>query len=92
MIYPDKENEIKRKVINIIKIFRSLGLLSDSDIRITGLEKSNNQYDISGEYKYKPMYRDDINEEGTFNISLNENTLDPVKVKITPGVNLPKKG
>lgn len=56
MLYSDKEIEIKRKIINIIKTFRSLGLLTDSDITITELTKTTNQYDVTGEYNYKTMF------------------------------------
>jgi hypothetical protein len=56
MLYSDKEIEIKRKIINIIKTFRSLRLLTDSDITITELTKTTNQYDVTGEYNYKTMF------------------------------------
>lgn len=46
MLYSDKEIEIKRKIINIIKTFRSLALLTDSDITITELTKTTNQINM----------------------------------------------
>jgi len=34
-----RELEIKRKIINILNTFRSLGILGDSDVKINSLEK-----------------------------------------------------
>ena len=39
MIGQDREIEIKRKIIKILKTFRSPGILGDSDVKINSLEK-----------------------------------------------------
>ncbi|HEX5187752.1 MAG TPA: hypothetical protein VFV86_12765 [Nitrososphaeraceae archaeon] len=39
MIGQDREIDIKRKIINILKTFRSLGILGDSDVKINSLER-----------------------------------------------------
>ncbi len=81
------EGQIKRKIIEIIKVFRSLGLITDSDVIINELNKSiNDVYEVSGEYNYKTMYKNDKSEKGVFTISIDKN-LKPIKVKITPESN-----
>jgi hypothetical protein len=84
-MYADiNESQIKRKVIEIIRVFRSLGLVTDSNVIINELNKSDNDvYDISEEYNYKTMYMNDKSEKGIFIISLDKN-LRPINVKITP--------
>jgi len=77
------EIEIKRKIINILRTFRSLGLVSDSDVRINELEEKDGIFEIKGEYQYRPMHLNDIGERGTFNISLDKN-MQPKNFKITP--------
>jgi hypothetical protein len=67
-MYADiNESQIKRKVIEIIRVFRSLGLVTDSNVIINELNKSDNDvYDISEEYNYKTMYMNDKSEKGIF--------------------------
>ncbi len=75
------EHSIKQKVISVLRTFGSLGLLSDSDVKIIELQSNNNNYEISGEYKYSKMYYTDRTEKGTFNIILDQK-LNVVKYKI----------
>ena len=75
MIGQDREIEIKRKIINILKKFRSLGILGDSDVKINSLEKENDYFEIIGEYQYKNLLDKFSFEDGTFDISLSESTL-----------------
>ena len=75
---------LKQKVISLIRTFRSLGLVSDSDVRINNLQKKENTYEIKGEYRYKPIMATDVSEQGTFSITLDESALSPVNVEITP--------
>lgn len=77
------ETEIKRKIINILRTFRSIGLISDSDVRINELEEKDGIFEIKGEYQYRSMHINDIGERGTFNISLDKN-MRPKNFKITP--------
>ena len=84
MIGQDREIEIKRKIINILKIFRSLGILGDSDVKINSLEKENDYFKIICEYQYKNLFDKFSFEDKTFDISLSESTLEPTNVKITP--------
>jgi hypothetical protein len=80
------ETEIKRKIINILRTFRSLGLVTDSDVRINELEEKDGIFVIKGEYQYRSMHLNDIGERGTFNISLDKN-MQPKSFKITPAQN-----
>lgn len=78
------ESRIKRKVIDIVRTFRSFGFLSDSDVTIHELEEKNKLYIVSGEYSYRQMFTE-VNklEKGSFIISLDSNLV-PKKVKIIP--------
>jgi hypothetical protein len=87
LIGQDREIEIKRKIINILKIFRSLGILGDSDVKINSLEKENDYFKIIAEYQYKNLFDKFSFEDGIFDISLSESTLRPTNVKITPNKN-----
>jgi hypothetical protein len=80
------EQNIKRKVIDIVRTFRSLGLVTDSDVRINELNQRENLYEVIGEYKYSKMFNEDILESGSFSITLDEK-LQPKKVKIEPNSN-----
>ena len=84
MIGQDREIEIKRKIINILKTFRSLGILSDSDVKINSLEKENDYFKITCEYQYRNLFDKFSFDDGTFDISVSESTLQPTNVKITP--------
>ena len=50
LIGQDREIEIKRKIINTLKTFRSIGILGDSDVKINGLDEENDYLKITGEY------------------------------------------
>jgi hypothetical protein len=84
LIGQDREIEIKRKIINILKPFRSPGILGDSDVKINSLEKENDYFKIAGEYQYKNLFDKFSFEDGTFDISLSESNLQPTNVRITP--------
>ncbi|ALI36647.1 hypothetical protein NMY3_02451 [Candidatus Nitrosocosmicus oleophilus] len=56
MIGQDREIEIKRKIINTLKTFRSIGILGDSDVKINGLDEENDYLKITGEYQYKNLF------------------------------------
>jgi hypothetical protein len=78
------ESQIKRKIIDIIRTFRSLGFMTDSDVTINELEEEANIYRVLGEYNFKNSFSNNQkNEKGSFEISL-DSTLKPKKVKITP--------
>jgi hypothetical protein len=77
------ETDIKRKIINILRTFRSLGLVSDSDVKINELEEKDGVFVIKGEYSYRSMHLNDTGERGTFSISLDKN-MQPKNFKITP--------
>ena len=56
MIGQDREIEIKRKIINTLKTFRSIGILGDSDVKINGLDEENDYLKITGGYQYKNLF------------------------------------
>ena len=56
MIGQDREIEIKRKIINTLKTFRLLGILGNSDVKISRLEEENDYFKITGEYQYKNLF------------------------------------
>jgi len=81
LIGQDREIEIKRKIINTLKTFRSIGILGDSDVKINGLDEENDYLKITGEYQYKNLFDKFSFEDGTFDISLSESTLQTTDVK-----------
>ena len=84
MIGQDREIEIKRKIINTLKTFRSIGILGDSDLKINSLEKEDDYFNKTGEHQYKNLFNKFSFEDGTFDISLSGSTLQPTNVRITP--------
>lgn len=76
------ENNIKNKVIEIIRTFRSINFLTTSDVKINELKEILNSYEISGEYIHKALYTNDTSEQGSFVIVLDKN-LQPKNVRIT---------
>ena len=84
MIGQDREIKIKRKIINTLKTFRSIGILGDSDVKINGLDEENDYLKITGEYQYKNLFDKFSLEDWTFDISLSESTIHPTNANITP--------
>ncbi|MBA3751150.1 MAG: hypothetical protein H0X03_09740 [Nitrosopumilus sp.] len=84
MSFSDKEYQIKRKIVNIVKTFRSLGVLNDSDVQINSFENLQDGYKISGEYQYNHIFKGNIIEEGTFEITIDKDLTEPKNIKITP--------
>ncbi len=70
LIRQDKENEINRKIINIVKVFRSPGVSTQSDIRINSLEKIDGNFYIIEEYQYTNLFNRIIFEKGVSEIIL----------------------
>jgi hypothetical protein len=80
------ESNIKSKIIEIIRTFRSLAFLTTSEVKINELnelKEINNSYEIHGEYTHRALYNTDTSETGTFVIVLDKN-LQPKNVKINP--------
>lgn len=82
MSYGSKESRIKQRVANIIKEFRSLLSFTEYNVTIDELKKEADNYNIKGKYVYQG-FGSDTKEEGTFDISLTVNELEPVKTLIT---------
>ena len=82
--YGSKESQIKQKVASIIKEFRNLLSFSEYNIVIDELDRAFERYTIKGKYYYRTPFASQDKEEGTFEISLNETDLEPVKTLITP--------
>ncbi|HEY7573507.1 MAG TPA: hypothetical protein VH796_19270 [Nitrososphaeraceae archaeon] len=76
-----KESQIKQRVARIIKEFRNLLTFSEYNVIIDELDKEVNKYVIRGKYYYRGFGSQGV-EEGTFNISLNADDLEPVKTSI----------
>lgn len=78
-----EEENIKERVISIIKTFRGLTLLSGYDVRINDLTEVGNNYVVTGDYHSTSLFGQTI-EKGTFEITLRKPDLTQVKTKVTP--------
>jgi hypothetical protein len=83
LIRQDKENETNRKIINIVKVFRSPDVSTQSDIRINNLEKIDGNFYMIDEYQSNNLFNRIIFEKGVSEIVLNKNS-GPMNGKIDP--------
>jgi hypothetical protein len=74
---------VKSVVVRLIKEFRSLNSLVDSEVRINELDSDDRRVTAKGEYVYRSLMGS-VTERGTFEISLKKSDLEPLKVRISP--------
>jgi len=75
---------VKSVVVKILREYRSLPLLSESEVRINDLSRDDTRFIAKGEYKCQNIWGALV-EKGTFDIALGKSDLQPVRVKIYPG-------
>jgi hypothetical protein len=83
LYYNDRTAQIKQKVMNVIKNFRAFNLMTDSEVKIKSLHKSDNNFIVAGDYQYAQPFLGEIKEKGTFKITLDEK-LELVESDIDP--------
>lgn len=77
-------DSVKSMVVKILREYRSLPLLGESEVQINDLSRDETKFVAKGEYKCVNIWGSLV-ERGTFDIALGKSDLQPVRVKIYPG-------
>lgn len=78
-----EEQQIKGKIVSIIKTYRSLSFLANSEVKINDLADDGANYVVRGDYDYTNIFGQAI-EKGSFEITLRKPDLTQVNTKVTP--------
>jgi len=74
---------IKPAIVRILKEYRSLSTLVDSEVQIEESNSDDRKIVVKGDYVYRTLLGA-VAERGTYEISLEKTSLNPIRVRITP--------
>jgi len=74
---------LKSSIVRILKEYRSLNTLVDSEVQIEESNADDRKIVVKGEYVYRTLLGA-IGERGSYEITLDRTSLNPIRVRISP--------